>query len=147
MDKTLQFSDIPSNWAICYQADCPLAANCLRYRAFTLAPADLNHHECVLPSARRADECRCFVEDRPMRLAYGMRRLLAGVGYEQGIDLRSRLYDLFGSRSQFYRYNERNWPVTPSQQTAVAALFREAGLDREPEFDHYTTGYYFDSNA
>ena len=147
MDMKLQFSDIPQQWAICYQTDCPLASTCLRHHAATLVPADLLHHECVLPGARSTDTCLCFVEDRPMRLAYGMKRLLNGMTYEQGMALRSRLYDIFGSRSQFYRYREGRWPISPSQQARVAALFRESGLNGEPEFDAYATGYCFEDDV
>lgn len=147
MESTLQFSDIPRDWAICCQSACPLADTCLRYRAFTLAPADLLHHECVLPAARKDDTCSSYVEDRPMRLAYGTKRLLKGVSYEQGMALRSRLYRIFGSRSQYYRYNENRWPISPALQARVADLFSEFGLGREPEFDAYATGYSFESDV
>ena len=92
MDTTLRFSDIPSGWAICFQADCPLAANCLRRHAATLAPADLEKHTCVLPGARTdADTCKCFIENHPMRLAHGMKNLLPRMSYEEGIALRKQL--------------------------------------------------------
>ena len=81
-----------------------------------------------------------------MRLAYGMKGLLRGVTYEEGIALRSRLYNVFGSRSQYYRYSEGRWPISPKQQSRVAALFREYGIGREPQFDAYAEGYYFDSD-
>ena len=127
MSKALHFSDIPRDWAICFQSDCPFAASCLRRYAATLAPAALRHHECVLPSARTADSCHGFIENRPMRLAYGMKGLLRGVTYEEGIALRSRLYNVFGSRSQYYRYyycplNIGN-PIPTHCSTGVGMLF------------------------
>ena len=76
-----------------------------------------------------------------------MKGLLAGVGYELGIALRNRLFDIFGSRSQYYRYYRGRWPISPSQQKLVAELFREYGINREPKFDAYTDGYYFESNV
>lgn len=147
MDTKLRYSDVPRDWAICYQTDCPLAENCLRRRVATLAPADLKHHDCVLPGARKGDSCDCFVENRPMRLARGMKGLLVGIGYEQGIVLREHLFKIFGSRSQYYRYYRGRWLISPSRQKRVAALFRQSGLDREPEFDDYIDGYYFDSDV
>lgn len=147
MNASLKFSDVPRDWAICYQSDCPLAATCLRRLAAVVAPADLTHHECVLPAARNGESCACFVENKPVRLAYGMRKLLTGVTYEQGIALREHLYRIFGSRSQYYRYSERHWPISPDLQARVAALFLEYGVDHKPEFDAYTEGYYFDDNV
>jgi len=146
MNDSLKYSDVPRDWAICFQSDCPLAASCLRRQAAVVAPADLTHHECVLPAARNGESCRCFVENKVVRLAYGMRKLLVGVTYEQGIALREHLYKIFGSRSQFYRYTERRWPITPDQQAQVTELFRRFGVAREPEFDSYSEGYYFDYN-
>ena len=146
-NTTLNFSDIPSYWAICFQSDCPLAATCLRHRAAMLAPADLRHHECVLPGARSGDTCHSFVEDRPVRLAYGMKGLLPRVTSEEGMALRQRLYSIFGSTTQFYRYRNGRWPISPRQQARVAALFRKAGFKKEPHFDEYTEGYYFEREA
>lgn len=147
MDIELRFNDVPRDWAICYQTGCPLAGSCLRRHVAELAPANLSHHDCVLPGARKGNSCDCFIEDRPMRLAHGMKGLLAGVGYELGIALRNRLFDIFGSRSQYYRYYRGRWPISPSQQKLVAELFREYGINREPKFDAYTDGYYFESNV
>ena len=144
MNKTLQFSDIPGDWAICFQNDCPLAATCMRYHAAMLVPADLQHHNCVLPGARRDNDCTCFVENRPVRLAYGMKNLLPRMTYEKSIALRRELYNIFGCKSQYYRYSEGRWPISPSQQARVAELFRRFGLETEPSFDAYTEEYYFD---
>ena len=147
MDIKLRFSDVPRNWAICYQTDCPLAESCLRRHVATLAPANLQHHECVLPAARKGESCNCFVENRPLRLAHGMKGLLVGIGYEQGIVLRNHLFKIFGSRSQYYRYYRGRWPISPRQQERVAALFRQLGLEREPKFDTYDNGYYFEGDV
>ena len=57
----LTYSDIPHDWAICYQSDCPLSAQCLRHHAALLAPANLLHHDVVLPAARHDDDCQAFV--------------------------------------------------------------------------------------
>lgn len=143
MDKALQFSDIPATWAICFDHDCPLAATCLRHHAATLAPAGLKHHECVLPAARDIDSCTLYVEDRPARLAYGMKHLLQDVKYEEGIAMRNELYDIFGSRSQYYHYYRGRWPISPRLQASVANLFRKYKLGHEPQFDNYSEGYYF----
>ena len=139
----LQFSDIPHDWAICVQHDCPLAGSCLRHHAGTLAPDDLKHRDCVLPGARSADGCALFVEDQPVRLAHGMKGLLAGVSYKDVHALHKHLYGIFGSTSQYYRYRDGRWPISPRQQERVAALFRKFGFKGEPRFDSYSEGYYF----
>ena len=91
--KELTFSDIPHNWAICYDANCPLANRCLRHHAAKLAPDTLLEHNTVLPAARFVAQdcsdgtrqqtetesvCRAYVADEPVTLAYGMRNLFEG---------------------------------------------------------------------
>ncbi len=147
METALLFSDVPTNWPICFQADCPLAANCLRHHAAQLAPADLRHHECVLPGARTADGCHSFVEDKPVRLARGMKRLLPRITSEEGMALRQQLYNLFGSTSQFYRYRRGRWPIPPALQARVVALLHKYGYKTDQPFDEYTEGYYFGQNG
>ena len=143
METHLNFSDIPSKWPICLQADCPLATTCLRHHAAQLAPAELRHHECVLPGARTADGCHSFVEDKPVRLARGMTCLLPRITTEEGMALRQQLYALFGSTSQFYRYRRGRWLISPRLQARVEALFRKHGYKTDKLFDEYTEGYYF----
>ena len=146
METSLHFSDIPASWPICFQADCPLASNCLRHHAARTAPAELKHHECVLPGARTPDGCSCFVEDKPVRLARGMKNLLPRITTENGMVLRQQLYSLFGSTSQFYRYRRGQWVIPPSLQSRVEALCRKHGYMTDKLFDEYTQGYYFERN-
>ena len=143
MDSSLHFSDVPKEWAICLQSDCPLAASCLRHHAGTLAPDDLKHHECVLPGARTGGACSAFVANHPVRLARGMKRLLKGIDYGKSMVMRKQLYNIFGSKSQYYRYCEGRWPIPPEQQARVADLFRQNGIASEPQYDDYFEGFYF----
>jgi len=76
-----------------------------------------------------------------VRMARGMRHLLPPLGYEEGIALRRQLYEIFGSKSQYYRYRDGLWPIPPSKQKRVADLFRQFGLEGEPKFDAYTEGF------
>ena len=141
---TLQFSDVPRDWALCFQHDCPLVAFCLRHHAATLAPADLRKHNCVLPGARTGDgRCALFVEDKPVRMARGMETMLRGWSQWDAMPVRHALEGVFGSRAQYYRYRSGRWPVTPHQQQRVAAVFRRYGITAEPHYDRITEEYFF----
>ena len=143
--KELTFSDIPYKWAICYQMDCPLAAQCLRRHAAQLAPADLLAHNVVLPAARLETSCRAFVADEPVMLAYGMTNLFDGVKTWDVPRLRQLIQPIFGRQSHYYRYREGRYPISPAQQARVAEVFRQNGYTSSLHFDRTEAGWFFPS--
>lgn len=136
--QTTDFSLAPKDWAICFQNDCPLKEACLRYTFGQLAPTSLTHHATVLPAARQGDDCRLFATNRPVSVARGMHGLLAGVRAGDAAEMRQRLFDIFGSRSHFYRYRQGDYDITPRQQALVESLFRSFGYQHQVHYDHVT---------
>ena len=141
--KTLSYSLAPSDWAICYEHDCPLADKCLRHAVALLAPSNLTHHNTVLPAAREGDTCRLFATAEPVQLARGMRSMLPRVYSEKVTAIRRELYDIFGSVAGYYRYRDGEYDITPDLQARVEAAFRKHGVEEPPKFDHTTLTYYF----
>lgn len=132
----------PSDWAVCFQDECPLAASCLRHAVGLLVPSSVTSHNCVLPNARKDDDCRLFVHNEPVRIAYGMAKNMALGRNDVGKAVRQELFKLFGSRTHFYRYFNGEYPITPKQQQSVIAILKRYGINRAP-FDTYTTEYCF----
>lgn len=141
--KTLSFSLVPKNWAICYQHDCPLANRCLRHAAALLAPADLTHHNTVLPAAREGDTCRLFASAEPVQIARGMRSMLPRTSSGWAGAVRQELYKVFGSVAMYYRYRDGRYDITPEQQARVEAVFRKYGIEEQPKYDSVALAYYF----
>ena len=141
--QQLTYSLAPYNWAICFQDDCPMKDTCLRYAIARLVPADIHHHNTVLPSARQGDHCSLFATKEPVQMAHGMKALIPRAAHGELSQLREGLYAIFGSTSQYYRYRRGEWPITPEQQRRVAQLFMKHGIKRPPHFDSITDEYYF----
>ena len=141
--QKLDFSLAPTHWAICFQDECPLKNACLRYAIGHMAPAKLTHHSTVLPAARRGDQCTLFATKEPVRMARGMKGLLTGVRTGDAQEMREQLFDIFGSRRQFYRYRNGEYEITPRQQALVAQLFRQYGYEHQVAYDHESEQYYF----
>ena len=167
--NTLHFTDLPFNWALCFQTDCPLADRCLRHHGGTLLPASQPTWTMVKPKLRSADGCPLFVADDPARMAYGMRGLDASLNVIEAKLLHEALYEYFGSRSRYYRFrnccNDRpssvcglifrdaasteasaarhTFGISPRMQADIAGIFHRLGLKGEPQFDHYETCYHF----
>lgn len=139
---TLRYSDIPDQWALCMQADCPMASRCLRYHAASVLPKHVRQHVMVLPSARTADGCKSFVADQPQQVAYGMSRITEGMNPWLARDVHADLFELFGSRATFYRKSYGS-PIAPDMQERVAAVLRSHGVSAPPRFDRVEEAYYF----
>ena len=162
----LDYSDIPHDWAICYQTDCPVAEQCLRRHAARLAPADLLCHNTILPAARsvaappaaeanstgantdnstgaNTASCCAFVADEPVVVFFGMVHLYDHVSPRDVRVVRSHVQTIFGPRSHYYRYREGRYPITPEQQAQVAEVFRQYGYTAELTFDRKEVRWYF----
>jgi hypothetical protein len=142
--KHFSFSDVPDDWAICYQADCPLADQCLRRQAAMLAPESLTSHAVVLPAARKGNgTCCAFVGNQPVQLAFGMKELFAEVPTDDVRKLRQRVLNVFSSKSRYYRYRAGQYPITTSQQARIARLFGQLTGTAVPHYDRMEEGYEF----
>ena len=140
--KHFSYSEVPKDWAICYQTDCPMADMCLRRKAALLAPESLTAHAVVLPAARKGDgTCCAFVADQPVRLAYGMRELFKDVPMAIVSDLRQRVLNVFNSKSGYYRYRSGQYPITTDQQALISKLFEEYAGTTAPHYERYEEGY------
>ena len=140
---TLTYSLAPYDWAICFQHDCPLAGTCLRHAVALLAPADLKKHVTVLPTAREGDTCSLFATAEPQRIARGMKRLLIPGSHGNSSEVRHGLFNIFGSRSHYYRYRNGEYDNTPEMQERVLRLLKRHGYKGQEPFDTYTTQFYF----
>jgi len=135
----------PTNWAICFQHDCPMAERCLRHAVALLAPAGLTQHNTVLPSAREGDTCRLFATCEPCLIARGMKSTLPRVYSEKITAIRKDLYKVFGSVPMFYRYRDGMYDITPDQQRRIEAVFKKHGMKDAPKYDKTTLAYFFPS--
>jgi hypothetical protein len=141
--KTLSYSDVPKKWAVCFQNDCPMKEECLRWKAAQVVPEKVQTLMCVTPYTRKGNECPCFASAEPVRLAWGMTKLFANVPWYMVKVLREEMFPIFGSRRQFYRYRLGRWVISPEQQRQVAQVFRNYGFEDEPEFDVTKEGFDF----
>lgn len=145
MNQELQFKDVPDWWALCFQSDCLLAAQCLRHHVATLAPETLTRATCVTPNARLGDDCRLFATREPRPLARGFER-----GFRQlksrdaRYEIRLELTRYFGSTGSYYNYRQGRRVMSALKQQHVRDMFHRYGVSEDNVFDENWTGYYFD---
>lgn len=147
MDAELHYSNVPKEWALCYNSECPRASECLRHAVYTIAPETVHSHQCVLPQAWQSGTCSKFVEARKQTLAWGMSRLFVGIPSWQATAIRHEIIPLFGSRSTYYRFYRGEFLITPKRQEEIAAIFARYGYTQPRRYDRTIEDYFFQSRG
>ncbi|MCR5180787.1 MAG: DUF6078 family protein [Bacteroidaceae bacterium] len=141
--EIIDFKEVPSKWALCFQSECPLATSCLRFSAGLQMPEQVTHHMAVMKGARKGDSCSMYREARLEVIARGMTSLFDGLQQQVAMDIRKEVIKLFGSRAQYYRYRAADYPLTPALQEQINQIFKKYGVDHPAQFDHTTMGFDF----
>ena len=141
MEKDFDFSQITYYWSLCYIAECSRKEECMRYQVQLLAPQEMTHHSCVLPTVMQKDECPHFHPIQKVRAAVGFRKIFAEVKEKDHAPMRYELAQYLGRGGSFYRYRNGERLLMPNQQEWIKNLFRRYGYTEEVCFDGYKEVY------
>ena len=133
----INFTDVPPLWSLCFQTDCPLRMNCLRFAAGKTVPSTLHHGAAVYPGARKDDKCSMFKQIRMIHAAWGFKSLFEDVKHADYTPLRDAIKEYLGSHTSYYRYHRGEKLLTPEQQQWILDLFAQYGYTNELHFDSY----------
>ena len=147
MDSKLTYGNVPKEWALCFNDQCPRAGECLRHIVYKLAPETECCHSCVLPQAWRNGTCSEFTQAYKQQLAWGMSHLFTGIPSWQATAIRHDVIALFGSRSTFYRFYRGEFLITPQRQQEIAAIFANHGITTPRRYDRVVEDYFFNSRG
>lgn len=143
-NKTNIMSDnslgIPTNYTLCFQADCENAETCARYFAGKHA-GDRDVSMTVLPAARKDGTCKWYQRLRTINAAYGFDSLFADVKAKDAPVLRQKIKDYLGGNGSYYDFHHGRRLLTPEQQKWITALFNSYGYNGNLVFDGYKEGY------
>lgn len=91
---------VPYNFARCFNAQCPQAPKCLRHIATQLDTADNLYITIINPARYPADgnQCECFKTAVKVHVAWGLKRLLDRIPYEDAVSIRIQLEDTMGKQ-------------------------------------------------
>lgn len=145
MDKN-QFNTnmIPSDYACCFNQQCPMHQRCVHYVAGTHVATDRLVGRCVYPHALRDGQCTLFREMEPVRMAWGFGRLYDYLPRHLRAAARSSVQAYFSQgASTYYRYHHGERKLTPRQQQEVVDIVMSLGSTQEPQFEHYEMAFDF----
>ena len=84
---------VPYNFSRCFNDQCPQALKCLRYIAAKNEITDYLYISIVNPARYPADgnQCECFKTAVKVHVAWGLKRLLDRIPYEDAVSIRMQL--------------------------------------------------------
>ena len=142
-DDEFDYSAVPGWYTLCFNADCPLRGNCMRFFTGTHAPESQETCRCVLPHTQKNGQCRWFDKIEVMTMAEGFTHLYDKVLKSDYTTMRKSLTALLIGPKQYYQYLRGERPLTPNQQNAIRQIVSSFGYDWEVPFERYYKSYRF----
>ena len=139
-EKIIIDADI-SNFAVCFNNECPQCNACLRYVAGRQAAKRQNCGYAIFPSALKEDGCRFYRTAEKVELAYGLHSMKTRIPHYLHATVRRAITHYLGSVGTYYRYDKGTRKLTPRQQEDIKRMLNKLGCPLERPFDHYVKGY------
>lgn len=142
MNPETALSQIPFDYALCLDHECPKAANCLRQLSVQSMPADKEYWNIVSPKRLAAlkGDCPFFRTCEKVRYAKGFMNLLDNLPYNKRRTVISLLIARFGQRT-YYRIRKGERLLSPDEQRTVLNIIGQPEANIESAFDAYVEGY------
>ena len=133
---------VPYNFSRCFNDQCPQALKCLRYIAAKNEITDYLYISIVNPARYPADgnQCECFKTAVKVHVAWGLKRLLDRIPYEDAVSIRMHLVGHYG-KTGYYRFYRGERGLMPKDQAYIKQIFRNKGIKEEPTYQRYTEEY------
>lgn len=128
MEVNINFENKPKNFIVCFNENCSLRENCLRRLAAIHDSENSDLLTVVNASKFNESNCKYFLENKKVRIAYGMKDSFEDVKAKDIANIRKELKNHFGLT---YYYERRNgkMPITPKDQDFISNLFNSYGYE------------------
>lgn len=134
---TFQHSDVPGNFTLCLNSDCPLADRCLHHIVRTMVPDDeLVLHVYNPAAVKGGEDCPRFRTPEPVRYAYGFEGMQERMLPKQYVMFMDLLIAHF-SRNPYFVRRRGEFPMPPREQDYIREVLRQVGADHTMDFDRY----------
>ena len=133
----LKWKDVPNGWALCFNRDCPLRENCLRWIVGLMAPDDLTVSRCVMPHALKDGRCIHYATAEKQRYARGFTTIYDKVLKSDYTSMRKQMTDMLRGKRYYYEYMRGERLLSPAQQEQIREFFTRRGYANCVRFDDY----------
>jgi hypothetical protein len=128
MEMDINFENRPNSFIVCWNEKCLLGEKCLRRIVALRNSEDSDLMVAVNVLKFNETNCKYFLENKKVRVAYGMKNSFEEVKAKDIVNMRKELINHFGHT---YYYERRNgkMPITPEDQEYIAKLFSSYGYE------------------
>ena len=135
MKKT--YRDLPPNYSVCEQSDCPMAATCLHQLAYVrLIETERFLHLINPRQCSKDNNCEYYRNNAPVQFARGFTNFQQKMFPAQYDKFMRRLIGHFG-RNPYFERRRGAYPLPPDEQQIIIQALQEAGVTEELKFDSY----------
>ena len=143
-NKELKWEDVPKGWTLCFNKDCEMREQCLRFKAGMLAPAGA--FTSVAPSSQVDGKCSYFASTKKVTFARGFINIYEKVLSRDFTPMRKEMTEMLQGKRYYYEYMRGERPLSPLQQKNIRDLFARWGYADSVYFDEYEDAYDFKKN-
>lgn len=144
-DKNLMIQKATSGYTVCFNEQCPLHGQCLRWQVGQVTPHDEKECKCVNPHFEgvATDHCPMFRSNEKVRWAKGMTNIFTD-DMPQKVEkaVRKALEGRY-NRTYFFEYRNGTRLIPPAMQEEIRNLFRQNGWTEDVQFDGFVDAYEF----
>lgn len=142
MKEERNFSDVPYNYPLCLNRQCPKAATCLRQLVEQETPDSVEFWMIISPKhqATLEGDCPYYRPNTKVRYAKGFMNILENLPQKQVQHATSLLINRFSQRT-YYRIRKGERLLSPSEQQDVLSIFKKCGVTKMQGFDAYAEYY------
>ena len=141
MIEKLDYAMVPTGVVHCFNENCKNANRCLRHQIVRFIPDTLWAVSIVNPARTSpTGKCAAFMADTPVQYAVGMDHLLDQIPYLEAKRIKQRLLMTYG-KNKFYQFKRKERTFSPEDQQYIRQVFRAYGVEDEPVFDAWQSGY------
>lgn len=142
MNEQQDLMEVPYEYPMCLNRECPKAATCLRQQVEREAPEDMKYWTVISPKhlSGLKGACPYYRSNEKVDYAKGFLRCLDELPNRQMKNVISHLISKFGQRS-YYRIRKGERLLSPAEQKVVFNIFKRYGVSDLLKFDAYIKGY------
>lgn len=144
----MDWSQVPSFYAICPAPDCPVRELCLRWQAAQSMPEGvmartyLSHHLWQKPAV---NGCKAFASAEPQPIARGFSKALKALPAAVQAEVRHDIMQKLSiAQNTFYVLRRGERPLSPAQSQIVAGLLAAHGAPIPIDFDRIGDEIYWE---
>lgn len=142
-NSNLMIQKAMCGYTVCFNEQCPLHEQCLRWQVGQQMPRDEKECQCVNPHFEgvATEQCPMFRSDEKVRWAKGMTNIFTDDMPKKVEKAVRQALETRYNRTYFFEYRNGTRLIPPAMQEEIRNLFRQNGWTEEVQFDDFVDAY------